>query len=265
MNPTVFLYHRIAQLPEQHDPLGLAVLPELFEQQMVYLQQAGYQCLSLGEAVRRWRDGLAQPSKSFVLTFDDGYQDLYTNAWPVLERYGFTATVFLVTGRAGHESDWKGQTGPSAAPLLSWKEVRELSRLGLDFGSHTLSHPRLTSLDDEQAMCEILQSKAMIEDRSGVKIDLFSYPYSDFDNRIQRMVAESGYIAACGGDQGAWGLFNLWRAQCVNNEDWRSFSWKARGWHHRLIWLREQSCLGRPLRHIVRTFRESQHSRLPVR
>ena len=251
----ILMYHSIAQVPEQYDPLGLAVPRKLFEQQMAALYRAGYRCLSLSDAVRRWRGGLSQPRKSFVLTFDDGYQNLYTEAWPILERYGFTATVFLVVGRMGRQSDWGQQVGPAATRLLSWAEARELSRLGVAFGSHTLTHPRLTLLDDARAEHEIRQSKALIEEHLGVGACLFSYPYGEFDTRIQRMVVESGYTAACGVDRGPWGLLNLWRAQCSSGTTLRAFGCKARGWHHRLIWLREQSCLRRPLRYVVRALK----------
>lgn len=256
---SILLYHRIAQVSDQHDSRGLAVPPRLFERQMSYLHRAGYRCISLREAVRCRREGLRQPRKGFVLTFDDGYRDLYTNAWPILDRFGFTATVFLVAGRVGSQSDWEGQRGTSAVPLLSWTEGREFARLGLTFGSHTLTHPRLTLLNDERAMREIRQSKAIIEDHLGVQVDLFSYPYANFDARIQRMVAESGYIAACGVDRGAWGLFNLWRAECVSKESLLSFALKASGWHHQLIWFREQSLLGRLLRRTMRVSRYLQN------
>lgn len=254
---SILLYHQIAQVPKQYDPLGLAVPPRLFEQQMAYLYRAGYRCLGLGEAVKYLRERKRQPRKSFVLTFDDGYQDLYYNVWPILDRFGFTATIFLVVGRAGCESDWEGQRGPSAAPLLSWTEARELAHIGFAFGSHTLTHPRLTLLDDKQAVREIQHSKAIMEDHLGVKVELFSYPYANFDARIQDMVAESGYIAACGTDRGAWGPFNLWRAHCASNGSRLSFALKADGWHHKLVWLREQSLLGRPLVRVFRCLRST--------
>lgn len=142
---SILLYHRIAQISDQHDPKGLTVSPQQFERQMVSLHHAGYRCISLVDAVNSIREGLRLPRKSFVLTFDDGYQDLYDNVWPILDRYGFTATIFLVAGSIGCLSNWGGQTGPSAAPLMSWAEVQELARRGLSFGSHTLTHRRLDS------------------------------------------------------------------------------------------------------------------------
>jgi peptidoglycan/xylan/chitin deacetylase (PgdA/CDA1 family) len=226
---------------------------------MTYLYKAGYQCLRLGEALRCLQEGLPQPKRSFVLTFDDGYRDLYTTVWPILERFGFTATVFLVAGRAGCWSDWEGQSGPAAAPLLSWAEARELANLGLTFGCHTLTHPRLTDLDDRQARREIQESKLIIEDRLAVKVDAFSYPHHDSDARIMQIVAESGYNAACGGQRGGWEIFNLWRADCLRDEKRLSFALKADGRYYpriwQLIWLCERTHVGRTLFHKVRTLK----------
>lgn len=252
---SILLYHQIAQVPAQQDPGGSAIPHKLFEQQMTYLYQAGYGCLGLGEAVDYMQKGSKPPRKSFVLTFDDGYQNLYSSMWPILNRFGFTATIFLVTGRIGHESDWGGQNGACAVPLLSWDEIGKLARAGLTFGSHTLSHPRLTHLDDAHAVRELEDSKATIEDHLGTRIDLFAYPYGNLDTRIQRLVAESGYKAACGIDRGAWGFYNLWRVGCVSTDSMRLFALKVDGWDYRRIWLREQSPFGRPLKQVFKYIR----------
>jgi len=255
---SIITYHRVALVPEEHDPRELATSPQLFEERMAYLARTGHQCVSLVEAVRRWREGEPQPRQGFVLTFDDGYRDLYRNVWPVLDRFGFGATVFLVAGCVGSQSDWEGQTGPSCAPMLSWAEARELARFGFTFGSHTLTHPRLTLLDDKRAWREIRQARVTIEDHLGVKVDLFSYPYGDFNAHIQRMVEESGHIAACGVDRGKWGIFNLWRAECASRESRVSFAFKVSGWYHQLLWLREESLLGGPLVRVLRRLRGTE-------
>lgn len=235
----IFMYHQVGPIPEQHDPLGLATPPQQFERQMAYLYQKGYQCLSLGEAVYRLRTGQNQPEKSFVITFDDGYEDLYSTVWPILDKFGFTATIFLVAERVGGESDWEGQNGVSAGPLLSWGQIQELAARGFTFGSHTLTHPRLTSLEEKEAIRQLRHSKLILEDHLEVAVELFSYPYSDRSPHIQELVARSGYRAACGGDRGEWGLFNLWRAQCGRSENLLSFALKAKGWHEHFIRLHE--------------------------
>lgn len=235
----ILLYHQIASLPRDRDPKQLAVSQALFERQMAYLHRNGYRCMRLDEVVRSIKAGLPQPKKAFVLTFDDGFKDLYSTVRPILSRFGFTATVFFVAGCAGRESDWEGQSGILGAPLLSWAEARELSRDGFTFGSHTVTHPFLTRLEKAEAAREIRESRKVLQDRLEVEVELFSYPYSAQTLALQRMVAESGYLAACGGDRGQWNPFNLWRAQCTGRESWLSFAFKVSGQFYRLLELKQ--------------------------
>lgn len=252
----ILMYHQVAEIPRKLDPRGLAVPPDQFEQQMSYLARNAYLCLTLPEAVRHLRRGGRAPAKSFVLTFDDGYQDVHSRDCPILERFGFTATVFLVAGRMGASSNWAGQDGARSGLLLSWAEARDLARRGFVLGSHTLSHPRLSLLDDRSAFEEIRNSRMLLEDRLGMPVDFFSYPYSDSDARIERLVESAGYAAACAGDSGPWSVFHLWRAQCVRDDTTLSFALKASGWYHRRIALRE-SAPGRLLRRSVRKLRRA--------
>jgi len=249
----IFLFHQVAHVPVDADPLGLVTSPEKFMREMADLYHAGFKCLSLDEWVAGRGKETLFPQKRFVITFDDGYRDIYTTIWPILAQYGFFATVFLV---GNYISDNKSkQVYASDVPFLSWNEVGELAQAGFTFGSHTLTHPRLTALDDEQALREIRGSKALIEEKTGLSVNLFSYPYGNSDARIQRMVAESGYVAACGVDRGRWGFYNLWRAQCKRSDNSLSFGWKAYNGHSWVYWLREQTALGLILRRLMRIVR----------
>jgi peptidoglycan/xylan/chitin deacetylase (PgdA/CDA1 family) len=230
----ILLYHRIADVPLHEDPKQFAVSPAAFEEQMTYLYRRNYQVLDLSEALRWWQSRQRLSRKAVVITFDDGFDDLLTTAWPILERFGFTATTFFVCGGAGQLSDWAGQTGASAARLLSWEDVRHLHRRGMSFGAHTLTHPRLSLLNDDTVTEEVCHSKHILEQQLGIAVDYFSYPHSSFDARVQRIVLESGYRAACGVDHSRWGLFNLWRAQCTGKDNLRSFALKASKYHNAL-------------------------------
>ncbi len=248
------MYHQVAELPPDRDPLGLSVSPRDFRRQMAYLAQGGYRCLSLGEAV----ENLARkhrPRKTFVLTFDDGFEDFYTTAWPILDEYGFTATVFQVVGRIGQDTDWEGQSGPRAGRLMTWAQLRELTERGITIGSHTMTHPRLTTLDADTARDELARSKQELEAQLGRAVDYFSYPYSAQSPAIQQIVAGLCYRAACANDRGAWDRFNVWRMQCWRDDSHLSFVLKAGGWYDRVTWLREQTILGMALKRIVRGVR----------
>jgi peptidoglycan/xylan/chitin deacetylase (PgdA/CDA1 family) len=241
----ILAYHQIAQVPAEHDPSGLAVSPSSFAQQMAYLYTAGYQCLNLQDALYYWQTGQRPPRKSFVLTFDDGYQDVYTTAWPILERFGFTATIFLVAGRVGSESTWKRQRGTLATSLMSWTAIHQMQQAGFAFGNHTLTHAYLPTLDDRQVRDEITCAKAMLEDRLGAPVPFFCYPYNASDARIERLVAENGHQAACRNDCGKWSFYNVWRVECRRHDTLQCFAWKVSRWHQRCIWFRQQPAFGR--------------------
>jgi peptidoglycan/xylan/chitin deacetylase (PgdA/CDA1 family) len=122
-------------------------------------------------------------------------------------------------------------------------------------GSHTISHPVLTSLDDPSALDEIQNSRIHLQDRLEMQIDFFSYPYSRSNARIQGLVELAGYKAACAVDSGSWSLFNLWRVQCLRDDTALTFALKASGWYTRLFALRE-SVVGRNLRLQIRKFKQ---------
>ncbi|MBC7876526.1 MAG: polysaccharide deacetylase family protein [Anaerolineales bacterium] len=245
---SLLMYHQVSNIPEASDPLGLAISPKKFDQQMAFLYKANYKCLTLNEAVFQWRNGLKNQNKAFVLTFDDGYQDIIINALPIMKKYGFSATIFLVAGKVSNSSDWRKSTPASFTKILTWEETQILIKNGFTIGSHTLNHPRLTLLDEQQARAEIRGSKELMEDNLGQTIDVFSYPYGDSNPQIQKIVAESGFSSACGVDRGKWGFYNLWRVECARKDSLLKFFSKVNGLYLPFYRFREESSLGVKLR-----------------
>ncbi len=250
----ILMYHQVAEIPEKLDPLGLAMPIQQFDTQMGYLARKGYNCLTLHEAVQIIREYRKIPKRSFVLTFDDGYQNVLTNASPILEKYGFTATVFLVANQMGSQSNWWGQDGDYSGVLMTRDEALELVGKGFILGSHSLTHLFLNRLDSESAFNEIQKSKIQLENTLDMKVDYFSYPFSETDFRIEKMVELAGYKAACAGDSGPWDLYHLWRIPCMRGDSMLLFSIKANGIYNYRTKLRE-SVLGLLLRRSVRTVR----------
>ena len=243
--------------------MGLAVPPDRFDLQMNFLARNKYRCLTLAEAVSCFRQGGRLPSKAFVLTFDDGYQDVYAAARPILGKYGFTASVFLVAGRLGAPSNWWGQMGERSGLLMSLAEARDLARQGYILGSHTLSHPFLNRLDDQSAFDEIRNSKLLLQNQLDMQIDYFSYPFSETDARVEKLVESAGYAAACDGNSGHWGIFHLWRVPCLRDDIGWSFSMKVNGLYNTRTALRE-STLGQLSRggvHLLRRWLGLRHPR----
>lgn len=156
----------------------LSMPPELFRLQMQFLKDAGFAVVSLLELAETMGDGAALPEKAVVLTFDDGYENFYTNAFPILCQLGFEATVFVVADYVGRKSDWPGQPKwVQADRLMSWQQLSEISRCGIAIGSHTLTHPVLSGLDGAVLWQEVYASRAKLEDRLGSRVQTFAYPY----------------------------------------------------------------------------------------
>ena len=135
------------------------------------------------------------PGKPVLITFDDGYLDFATYAWPLLKRYGFSATVFIVADFVGKTNRWDSifDYGEDLA-LLHWQHIKQLHSEGVEFGSHTLSHRPLTSLSPAEVVREASQSRKIIERELGVPITSFAYPYGDLDPVVEHLIGESGYI-----------------------------------------------------------------------
>jgi peptidoglycan/xylan/chitin deacetylase (PgdA/CDA1 family) len=261
---TILMYHQIAEISRELDPLGLAVPPAQFEQQMSYLARNGYRCLTLQEAVFYLQNGGRPPKKSFVITFDDGYQDVLTKACPILDKFGFTATVFLVAGRLGSLSNWWGQDGTRSGLLLTPAETRELARRGYILGSHTVNHPFLNRVDEQSAFKEIRNSRVLLQEILDVSIDFFSYPFSETNDRVESLVKAVGYTAACAGDSGSRNIFHLWRVPCSGNDTAFAFALKVSGLYNQRTALRE-SAPGLLLRRYVHLLRRRSNNCHPGR
>jgi peptidoglycan/xylan/chitin deacetylase (PgdA/CDA1 family)/ubiquinone/menaquinone biosynthesis C-methylase UbiE len=188
----ILMYHRVAPtgLPET---ARYRVTPESFEEQLRYLRNAGYYSISLED----WRTAMEKkrplPGRAVVITFDDGYVDFQRFAWPLLKRYGFSATVFIVAGLAGRINIWDSAY-KEEIPLLGWKDIRQLQDEGVTFGSHSVSHPFLTVLSAEEVVREGARARAILGRELGVIIKAFAYPYGDVDRVVQHCIGACGYI-----------------------------------------------------------------------
>jgi peptidoglycan/xylan/chitin deacetylase (PgdA/CDA1 family) len=171
----VLMYHSIADEPETgvSPYYRTSTHPASFRQQVGFLAEQGYRSLDFSAAVALSQQGKSVPQKSVVITFDDGFRNFRTKAFPVLEEYGFTATVFLPTGFIHNaRQSFKGKE------CLTWDEVRELRRRGIHFGSHTVSHPQLDELSWKEIEHELSASKAEIERQLGEPVTSFAHPYA---------------------------------------------------------------------------------------
>lgn len=260
----ILAYHRINDA--QFDPLGMRVTIGNFEKQVRFLKKK-YNIISLQQALDFLKDGKIIPRNSLVITFDDGYEDNYLYAYPILNKYKIPATIFLTvqaieqkrmiwldviletfkkTARPNvdlrkfnlkyyeldsHQKKKKAikdviayakqlslesrnnfinemvlllnvkeEERDGGYSLLSWEEVICMSKDGIGFGSHGMTHTILTNLSLEAAEYEIKQSKLVIKERIGIDIDLFAYPNGgrqDFNSDVGILLKKNGYVASC--------------------------------------------------------------------
>jgi len=191
----VLMYHNIGIPPPGAALRSLYVSPRMFRFQMWYLKAAGFRVVPLGE-ILSFMNGTGAGGKVVALTFDDGFHDFYENAWPVLKRYGYPSTVFLVSDLVGRENVWDSTDLGVTKKLLDWDHIKELNDAGVLFGSHTKTHPFLTKLPDSEMKNEVHGSKTTLEERLGKSVDFFCYPYGDYDERVIAAVKDAGYAGA---------------------------------------------------------------------
>lgn len=174
----------------------LSVSPENFEKQMRYLKEKGFNVISLNELVGGMKNRKKFTHNAVVLTFDDGYENNFTYAYPILKKYGFPATIFLITNNIGVN-----------AAFLTWDEVKEMSKNKISFGGHTKNHVYLPSIVKEDILWnEISGCKKAIEDHVEIPADYFCYPLGGFTEKAEIFVRRAGYKGACVTNRGDYKL-----------------------------------------------------------
>ncbi|MDD5141095.1 MAG: polysaccharide deacetylase family protein [Verrucomicrobiales bacterium] len=232
----ILMYHSISDDPETgvSPYYKICTSPTAFEKQMHWLHDSGFHSVGLNEATQILRRKSSPREKAVAITFDDGFRDFHSHAMPVLERFGFTATVYLPTAFIGDQrSPFKGRE------CLTWSEVHELRARGIEFGSHTVNHPALYQLNWTDIERETLDSKIEIENRLQTAVTSFSYPYAfpqenrSFTNRLGETLRGQGYLncvtTVIGGAQTGDDLFQLKRLPANNCDDNTLFAAKLEG------------------------------------
>ena len=162
--------------------ISLAIEPEDFDWQMKYLVDHGYHTISPDELYAFLEGKGTLPDRPVLITFDDGYVDNYTNAYPILKKYNLKATIFIVTGFV---SERKG--------YLTWDQLREMEQHGITAQSHTVTHAPLPELSDERIREELIVSKQQAEAELGHPIEFIAYPTGVHDLHIVGIAKEAGY------------------------------------------------------------------------
>jgi peptidoglycan/xylan/chitin deacetylase (PgdA/CDA1 family) len=218
----ILMYHHIADPPPDADPIrrDLSVSPQAFEAQLRYLVGAGYQPLTLRDLTYHLALGAPLPEKPIILTFDDGYEDNYTNAYPLLKKYGFVGTFFIVT-----EPVDKGRAG-----YMSWAQIEIMSSGGMEIGSHSYTHPDLRGKSVDYIIWQALGSKEAIEARIQQPVHFFSYPSGRYDQQVVNVLHSADFWGAVtietGTYQSSWRPFELQRIRVQGSDNLKTFALK---------------------------------------
>lgn len=194
----VLCYHKIGRKPPGTKLRGIYVSSRLFAAQLRQLRAAGFRSVQIGQC------GANPPRDSVVITFDDGSLTVLQNAAGPLAGAGFKAINYLVADLVGGVNEWDTVRGEIPDRLMNEAQVREWMAAGHEIGAHTRTHPKLSRIPLAQAREEIFGSKKSLEDRFGVEIRHFCYPYGDYSPAVRDLVEEAGYQTAVTVDPGVW-------------------------------------------------------------
>lgn len=194
----ILTYHKLGPRPGGVRLKGLYVSAGLFNKQMAELRAAGFTTAPPRDLAR----ASGNDGKRIGLTFDDGFRNVLRHGLEPLARHGFHAVQFLVSGLIGKSNEWDQREGEAAESLMDDEEIRAWLAAGHGIGSHTCTHPRLTRIPMSQAREEIFSSRKALEDRFGVRVEHFCYPYGDWNAAVRDLVAGAGYLTACTTESG---------------------------------------------------------------
>jgi len=182
----ILMYHHIVDLPIDATQLqqDWTVTPKDFDAQMQWLARNGFRAVTMAQLVAHLKQRQPLPAKPVIISFDDGWEEQYSIAFPMMTKYGLSGTFFLYTQPLDHTQ------------YMTWAQVRELAAGGMDIQSHSITHPHLRTMAPAAAFKEIAESKAVLEKRLGKPVSAFCYPFGEYNNTILEMVKRAGYAAA---------------------------------------------------------------------
>lgn len=209
----ILMYHHVEVAPIDS---FLRVPANRFEDEIRLLRQWEYTSISTTLLVQAITQGVSLPPRPIIITFDDANEDTYTTAFPIMQKYGFTGVVYL-------PYDYIGAPG-----YMTVDQVKEMVAAGWEVGSHSLSHPNLTDLDDPRLRAEIVDSRKRLQELLGIPVLTFAYPFGDVSAAAVDYVRFAGYAAAMDAkgftaDQGEGNLFALQREEIRGAEDAKTF------------------------------------------
>jgi len=223
--PIILMYHAIGRRGEY--PSIYVVGRWRFRCQMAWLYWRGYRVVTVSHVTGRLAARQLMPPRTVAITFDDGYEDVYREAFPILRRYRFAATIFVVSGSVGRAAWWASGPPLAGRAIATEQQLQEMAAAGIEIGAHTARHPSLTSLSPAEQRAEIGGSRRELEGMMAVPVRSFAYPYGDYDHVTAASVRDAGFHAACcsrsGRNDPATPLFELRRTEVRGTDSFVRF------------------------------------------
>ena len=177
MTVPILMYHSIIDNHNQ------SVSIKSFEKQMLLMKKLGYQTINFDKLDDK------DNKKKFIITFDDAYENIFLNAFPILKKFGFSATCYVITNKIGSSNDWdKGNENFKEMNLMNFDQIKEWVLNDFEIGSHTMDHLDLTKLNNEEKIHQVANSKKFLSNMFNTKVDSFAYPFGSYDLETQNLV-----------------------------------------------------------------------------
>ena len=242
----VIMYHRVVNNENEGGVHGTYITAKKFDEHMKYLKEHDYEPITFKELLKlNYRNRFNNGKKYIILTFDDGYEDNYKIAFPILKKYQFKCIIYLVSHLNYNKWDVEVPENPEKKfPLMTWGMIKEMQEYGIEFGGHTMTHQKLAHMPFEQAKEEITKSTQFLEEKLEEKLVCFAYPYGDLNEQVKEFVRNSSYSFAVATDSGdlsfSEDLFQIRRIGIFPTNNMLSFKRKVHGNYNFIKLRREQ-------------------------
>lgn len=190
------MYHRIGNFTGIKEHKALYCHHKRFAAQMAWLHAFGYNVIDMDTCIKAVSGKIPMPARAVTLTFDDGFEDFYTYAFPVLSRCGFPATVYILSDLIGKNASWFAKEQRECPPILKLTQIKKLMQNSITIGSHGKRHEKLAQISGDDLVNETLGSKHALQDMLGCEIKHFCYPYGSYNKDTLNAVKEAGYLSA---------------------------------------------------------------------
>lgn len=192
----VLMYHHVVHERRVARDHWAIVHVDTFRKHLEWIERCGFTTITLEDYRLSLNGSLTLPKKPIIITFDDGYLNIYRYAFPILQEFGMKAVIFVLGDRNRKTNDWRYEE--PVTPLMDGRQILELHLAGFEIGSHSLTHTKLTEAKPEMSWNEIYYSRMTLESLLNAPVRSFSYPYGLVNDSVKKMVADAGYLTACG-------------------------------------------------------------------